>query len=129
MDNRKTMYEELIARITRAVDASEKWAENGWAVTFGPRGEEVLNLKSAEALGRAISFRREAINYWKQAQLTGQDAAASGRKALRALEAGDEPAAMNALYFCRYIEAPFAQQANTWSPLYDSLSAKTACCC
>jgi hypothetical protein len=123
------MYEELIARITRAVDASEKWAENGWAVSFGPRGEVVANLKSAEALGRTISFRREAVNYWQQVRLTGQDAAASGRKALRALEAGDEPAALDALYFCRYIEAPFALQAKTWGPLYDSLAAKTACCC
>ncbi|TCD48232.1 hypothetical protein [Chlorobium sp. N1] len=122
------MNEELIARVKSAVEASEKWAENGWRVTFGPRGEEVSSLTAAEALPRPTSFRREAVNYWRQAQLTGHDAAVSGRKAIRALEAGDEPAALDALYFCRYIEAPFAEQARTWGPLYESMTAGAACC-
>lgn len=122
------MNQELIARVQRAVEASEQWAETGWPVTFGPRSEVVANLKAAEALPKTASFRREAQNYWRQARLTGTDAAEWGRKAIRALEAGDEPAALDALYFCRYIEEPFARQARTWGPFYDSLTAHAGCC-
>ncbi|MDT9546611.1 MAG: hypothetical protein HQ516_05185 [Chlorobium sp.] len=120
------MYEELIGRVEKAIDASERWAETGWPVAFGSRSISVPSLKEAEALPRTAVFRREAINYWKQVQLTGTDAAASGRKALQALKKGELEMAIGALYFCRYQEAPFASSTNTWTKLYDAVLNKAA---
>ncbi|HCD35679.1 hypothetical protein [Chlorobium phaeovibrioides] len=120
------MYEELIGLVQQAIDASERWAETGWPVAFGSRNVSVPSLKEAEALPRTAVFRREAVNYWKQVQLTGADAAASGRKALRALKQGDLELAAGALYFCRYQEAPFASSTSTWTKLYDAVLNKAA---
>lgn len=114
------MSEDVVYQVQEAIDHSRKWAETGWPVTFGPRNAEVSSLKQAQSLPKNFIFRQEAINYWNQAKLTGNDAAESGQKALDALEAGDVAAADNALYFCQFIEKPFADYSKTWLPLYEA---------
>ncbi len=120
------MSEDLIYQVEEAITASRKWAETGWPVTFGPRNVEVSSLKQAESLPKTFVFRQEAANYWMQAKLTGNDAADSGQKALDALKTGKLSAAANALYFCQFIEKPFAEQAKTWLPLYEACKGKLA---
>jgi hypothetical protein len=114
------MSEDVIQQVQGAVTRSRKWAETGWPVTFGPRNVEVSSLSQAKSLPKNFVFRQEAVNYWNQAQLTGNDAADSGQKALDALKSGNLAAAENALYFCQFIEKPFADSAKTWSPLYEA---------
>ena len=120
------MSEDVIYQVQEAIASSRKWAETGWPVTFGPRNVELSSLKQAESPPKNFIFRLEAINYWKQAKLTGNDAADSGQKALDALNKGDLSAAENALYFCQFIEKPFAEDAKTWLPLYEAFKGKRA---
>jgi len=120
------MYEDLIGRVEKAIEASDRWAETGWPIAFGSRNVPCPLSKRPKPLPRTALFRREAINYWKQVRLTGADAAASGRKAAAALKRGDLEMAIGALYFCRYQEAPFASSANTWTKLYDAVLNKAA---
>jgi len=114
------MFEDLIRRVEEATAASRQWAETGWPATFGPRGVAVPTLREAKALPKNAVFREEAVNYWNQARLIGNDAADAGQKALDALRRGDLSAADDALYFCQYVEKPFAEQAKTWLPLYEA---------
>ena len=79
------MYEELIEQTEKAIDLSMNWAKRGWKVTFGPRQTNVSSLEEAEELDKTFVYRDEAVNYWKQARLTGYDAGISGQKALEAL--------------------------------------------
>ena len=120
------MSEDVINQVQEAIVSSRKWAETGWSVTFGPRNVEVSSLKLAQSLPKTFVFRQEAANYWLQVQLTGNDAADSGQKALDALKSGNLSAADNALYFCQFIEKPFAEQAKTWLPLYNAFKGKLA---
>ena len=113
------MSEDVIYQVQEAIECSRKWAETGWPVTFGPRNVEVSSLAQAQSLPKNFVFRQEAVNYWNQAKLTGNDAADSGRKALDALKNGNFSAAENALYFCQFIEKPFVECAKTWLPLYE----------
>ncbi|ARM30046.1 hypothetical protein [Prosthecochloris sp. HL-130-GSB] len=112
------MIDDVISRVEQAVGASERWADTGWQVGFGPRNITVSNLAEAEALPRTSVYRHEAINYWRQVRLTGGDTAAAGRKALEALSFGHLKEADDALYLCQYLEQPFEGRANTWIPLY-----------
>lgn len=80
------MYEDLIKKTEAAIDNSLHWAERGWSVTFGPRQTEINSLQAAEELPDTFVYRMEAINYWKQARLTGHDAGVSGKKALASLK-------------------------------------------
>ena len=120
------MSEDVIYQVQEAIASSRKWAETGWPVTFGPRNVELSSLKQAESQPKNFIFRLEAINYWKQAKLTGNEAADSGQKALDALKNGNLSAAENALYFCQFIEKPFAEDAKTWLPLYEAFKGKRA---
>lgn len=113
------MYEEVMRQIEKAIESSEQWAVTGWSAAFGSRQVVVGNLKDAEALPRNAVYRLEAINYWKQVEQTGHDAAEAGRKALDALRNGDECTAADALYFSQYVEKPIAVFSNTWGPLYE----------
>lgn len=120
------MHEETIQQIEAAVAASRSWAETGWPASFGNRQVAVNSLKEAEALSRKEACRLEAVNYWKQVKLTGEDTAAAGGKALEALRRGDECAAADALYFCQYVEKPIADSSKTWAPLYEAFCS-TVC--
>ncbi len=120
------MSEDVIHQVQEAIASSRKWAETGWPVTFGPRNVEVSSLKQAQSLPKNFVFRLEALNYWNQAKLTGNDAADSGQKALDALKNSNVSAADNALYFCQFIEKPFAENAKTWLPLYEAFKEKRA---
>jgi len=120
------MSEDVINQVQKAIACSRKWAETGWPVTFGHRNVELSSLKQAESQPKNFIFRLEAINYWQQAKLTGNDAADSGQKALDALNNGDLSAAENALYFCQFIEKPFADYSKTWLPLYEAFKEKRA---
>jgi hypothetical protein len=120
------MIDELIRQVEAAVEASSHWAETGWPATFGFRNVEVANLKEAEALVRTDVCREEAVNYWRQARLTGGDAANAGRMALEALKTGRIDAAEGALYLCQYLEKPFEAQAKTWGPVYLAFRAECA---
>jgi hypothetical protein len=122
------MIDEIIRKVEAAVEASSRWQDTGWPAAFGPRNVEVPNLKAAEALPRTAVYREEAVNYWRQARLTGVDTAAAGGKALEALKRGDLAAADNALYLCQYLEKPFEGHANTWVPLYGEFRTECACC-
>ena len=92
------MYESLIEQTQKAIEHSLKWAETGWGMTFGDRQVNVGSLKEAEELPPHFVYREEALNYWKQVQLTGSDAAASGKKALAALEREDFKGAEDFVY-------------------------------
>ncbi|NTU97627.1 MAG: hypothetical protein HGA62_07445 [Chlorobiaceae bacterium] len=118
------MFQDVISEVRKAVDSSRHWAETGWQVSFGPRAITVCTLREAEALPRNSVVRLEAQNYWKQAQLTGNDAADWGEKAISALDAGDLKGASDALYFTQYIEKPFSDSSKTWLPLYESFVAR-----
>jgi hypothetical protein len=120
------MSEDLRYQVEEAISSSRKWAETGWPVTFGPRNVEVSSLKQAQSLPKNFVFRQEAANYWNQAKLTGNDAADSGQKALDSLKNGNFSAAENALYFCQFIEKPFAEYAKTWLPLYEAFKEQRA---
>ncbi|MEI6757764.1 MAG: hypothetical protein FDX18_00245 [Chlorobium sp.] len=120
------MFDDLIQEVQDAIECSRNWAVKGWPVTFGPRNTAVSSLKEAEALPRNFIFRQEAVNYWKQVRLTGNDAADSAVKAVQALQSGNAGAAENALYLCQYIEKPFAEYAGTWNPVYDALKTRLA---
>ncbi len=122
------MSEEVINKVQEAIACSRKWAETGWPVTFGSRNVEVLSLKQAQLRPKNFVFRQEAVNYWNQAKLTGNDAADSGQRALDALNKGNFKAADNALYFCQFIEKPFAEYSKIWSPLYEALHEKLTGC-
>ncbi|NTW83363.1 MAG: hypothetical protein HGB36_08365 [Chlorobiaceae bacterium] len=118
------MFEDVISEIQKAVDNSRHWSETGWTVTFGSRNIEISSLKQAEALPRNSAIRLEAINYWKQARLTGNDSGDWGDKAVAAMQAGDIKSASDALYFSQFIEKPFVESASTWLPLYESFIAR-----
>ncbi|MEI6652897.1 MAG: hypothetical protein WCL42_10035 [Chlorobiaceae bacterium] len=120
------MSEDVIHQVQEAIACSRKWSETGWPVTFGSRNVEVSSLKQAESLPKNFVFRMEAINYWNQAKLTGNDAADSGQKALDALKNSNFFAADNALYFSRFIEKPFADYSKTWQPLYEAFKEQQA---
>ena len=96
------MVDDVITALQNAIEISRNWAKTGWSVTFGPRNTEVLSLEQAKALPKNFLFREEAVNYWRQAQLTGNDAADSGEKALKALKSGNLSVAADALYFSQY---------------------------
>ncbi|NTV05425.1 MAG: hypothetical protein HGA59_02820 [Chlorobiaceae bacterium] len=118
------MSEDVTYQVQEAIAVSKKWSETGWPVTFGPRNVEVSSLKQAQSLPKNFIFRQEAVNYWNQVKLTGNEAADSGQKALDALKDGNFSAAENALYFCQYIEKPFTDSSKTWLPLYEALKEK-----
>ena len=120
------MSEDLIRLVQDAIACSRKWSDTGWSVTFGGRNVEVSSLKQAQALPKNVVFRPEALNYWNQAKLTGNDAADSGQRALDALKNGNLSAADNALYFCQYIEKPFTESSKTWQPLYAAIKGELA---
>lgn len=120
------MFDDLILQLREAIESSEAWSDKGWPVTFGARNVDVPTLKQALALPKTCVFREEAINYWKQAQLTGHDSAEAGRKALAALEQGNLVAASDALYFAQYLEKPVAEHSRTWLPLYEAIMARRA---
>ena len=118
------MYEELIEKTEKAIELSMNWAKNGWDVSFGPRQTKVNSLEEAEGLDKTFVYRDEAVNYWKQARLTGYDAGVSGQKALEALKNEDLKSAEDHLYFCQYIEKPFADSSKTWADLYKDVKEK-----
>ena len=118
------MYEELIEQTEKAIDLSMNWAKRGWKVTFGPRQTNVSSLEEAEELDKTFVYRDEAVNYWKQARLTGYDAGISGQKALEALKNEDLKNAEDHLYFCQYIEKPFAESSKTWGALHSAVKEK-----
>ena len=120
------MYEELIEKTEKAIELSMNWAKNGWDVSFGPRQTKVTSLEEAEGLEKTFVYRDEAVNYWKQAKLTGYDAGISGKKALEALKKEDLKSAEDHLYFCQYIEKPFADSSKTWGDLYRIVKEKMA---
>jgi len=120
------MYEDLIKETEKAIELSMNWAKNGWDVTFGPRHTNVSSLEKAEGLDKTFVYRDEAVNYWKQARLTGYDAGVSGKKALEALKKEDLKSAEDHLYFCQYIEKPFADSSKTWGDLYRVVKEKIA---
>ncbi|NTU92469.1 MAG: hypothetical protein HGA56_00470 [Chlorobiaceae bacterium] len=120
------MKDEMMRWIEKAIEASSRWPETGWAATFGTRNVEVPNLKAAEALPKTAVYREEAVNYWHQVRLAGVDTAEAGRKALDALGHGDSCRAIDALYFCHYLEKPFEGRANTWIPLYEAIRESSA---
>ena len=93
------MVDDVITTLQNAIEISRNWAKTGWSVTFGPRNTEVLTLEQAQALPKNFVFREEAVNYWRQAQLTGNDAADSGEKALKALKNGNLSVAADARDF------------------------------
>ena len=118
------MYEELIEKTEKAIESSMNWAKNGWDVSFGPRHTKVNSLEEAEGLDKTFVYKDEAVNYWKQARLTGYDAGISGQKALEALKNKDLKSAEDHLYFCQYIEKPFADSSKTWADLYKDVKEK-----
>lgn len=120
------MMEDMIPMVEKAIDAASHWPDNGWPVAFGNRQIEVNSLKAAESLPKNAVYREEAINYWRQARLTGQDTADSGKKALEALKNGNLGEVHNALYLCQYLELPFESAAKTWRPVYEAFMAKCA---
>ena len=120
------MYEELIKKTEAAIDNSLHWAERGWPVTFGPRQTEINSLQAAEELPETFVYRMEAINYWKQARLTGHDAGVSGKKALASLKKGDLKDAEDHLYFSQYVEKPFEEYSKTWFSVYEAAKAEMA---
>jgi len=120
------MYEELIKKTEKAIEISMNWAKNGWDVSFGPRQTKVTSLEEAEGLDKTFVYKDEAVNYWKQARLTGYDAGISGQKALEALKNEDLKSAEDHLYFCQYIEKPFADSSKTWAGLYKDVKEKIA---
>ena len=120
------MYEELIKKTEAAIDNSLHWAERGWSVTFGPRQTEINSLQAAEELPETFVYRMEAINYRKQARLTGHDAGVSGKKALASLKKGDLKDAEDHLYFSQYVEKPFEEYSKTWFSVYEAAKAEMA---
>jgi len=113
----------LIKKTEAAIDDSMHWAERGWTVTFGPRQTEINSLQAAEELPETFVYRSEAINYWKQARLTGYDAGISGQKALESLKNGDLKDAEDHLYFSQYVEKPFAESSKTWVNVHQAAKA------
>ena len=120
------MYEDLIKKTEAAIDNSLHWAERGWSATFGPRQTEINSLQAAEELPDTFVYRMEAINYWKQARLTGHDAGVSGKKALASLKKGDLKDAEDHLYFSQYVEKPFEEFSKTWVSVYEAAKAEMA---
>jgi hypothetical protein len=120
------MYEDLIKKTEAAINNSLHWAERGWSVTFGPRQTEINSLQAAEELPDTFVYRMEAINYWKQARLTGHDAGVSGKKALASLKKGDLKDAEDHLYFSQYVEKPFEEFSKTWVSVYEAVKAEMA---
>jgi hypothetical protein len=116
----------LIKKTEAAIDNSLHWAERGWSVTFGPRQTEINSLQAAEELPETFVYRMEAINYWKQARLTGHDAGVSGQKALESLKKGDLKDAEDHLYFSQHVEKPFAEFSKTWVKVHDAAKAEMA---
>ncbi len=122
------MFEDVIPQMEEAVERSRKWAENGWRMGFGPQNAPVDSLKEAEALPVSFIYREEAVSYWRQVHLMGNDAADSGEKAVEALKNGNIDAAEKALYLSSYIERPYENYTSTWSSLYEAIKEKMAEC-
>ncbi|TNJ40121.1 hypothetical protein FGF66_02210 [Chlorobaculum thiosulfatiphilum] len=120
------MMDDMIPMVEKAIETSSHWPDNGWPVAFGNRQVEVSSLKAAESLPKNAVYREEAINYWRQARLTGNDTAESGKKALEALKKGNLADVHDALYLCQYLELPFEAAAKTWRPVYEAFMAKCA---
>jgi hypothetical protein len=123
---RRSMSEDLIRQVEDAIACSRSWAEKGWPVTFGPRNVAVSSLKEAKSLPATFLYRQEALNYWNQARLMGNDAGDAGMKALDALKSGNMRAAHDALYLSQYIEKPLADNARTWHPVYEAFTSGAA---
>lgn len=120
------MMDDMIPMVEQAIETSSRWPETGWPAAFGNRQVEVNSLKVAESLPKSAVYREEAINYWRQARLTGLDTAESGKKALEALKKGNLGDVHDALYLCQYLELPFEAAAKTWRPVYEAFMARCA---
>ncbi len=122
------MFEDIIPRIEGTVEHSRKWAENGWVMGFGPKNAPVNSLKEAEALPVSFVYREEAVNFWRQIRLMGNDAADSGEQAIEALKSGNSDAAEKALYLASYIERPYENYTSEWKSLYETVKEKMVEC-
>ena len=117
----EAMYEDLIELASKAVDRSLQWAQIGWPVTFGRKGKEVSSLQGAQELPENDIYREEALDYWSNVELLGQDAAAYGRKSISFLEKGELKAAESLIYQALYTERPCARYSTTWGIVHDSV--------
>jgi len=118
--------DDMILMVEKAIDSSLHWPETGWPATFGPRNIEVSSLKAAESLPKTAVYREEAINYWNQARLIGNDTADAGRRALESLKGDRLADAGSALYLCQYLEKPFELHSRTWLPIYEAFRSHCA---
>ncbi|MBF0447899.1 MAG: hypothetical protein HQL67_06830 [Magnetococcales bacterium] len=110
-------------QLDKSISEAENWATTGWKVTFGSRDVEINSIAEAEALKESFQNRLEAINYWRDIENLGSETAQIGRKAKTALEKGDVKAAINSVYFARYLEKRINEKAPTWSAALSALEA------
>lgn len=115
------MSQDLIQEIKQAIETSNKWAETGWEMKFGPRNESVNSLKDAEALPHGHAFKMEAIAYWIRVKQAGEECSEYGKKAIEALEKNNVKAADDALYYAHFVEKFYEKQTQTWTPIYNKV--------
>lgn len=117
----KFMSQDLINDIKKAIEISNSWAENGWAMTFGPRKYSVNSLKEAEALSHENVFKIEAVAYWIRVKQAGEEASSYGQKAIEALESNNMKAADDAIYYACFLEKFYDKHTQTWKPVYNKI--------
>ncbi len=109
---------EIAGDIENAVQATKRWAETGWPMTFGKLQRSVNTLTEANALEESFVYRLEAQSYWRRVKEAGGEAASWGERALAALRKGDVKDADDSLYFAVYLERPIRGDAPVWGPVY-----------
>ncbi|MEO5367815.1 MAG: hypothetical protein H7831_15930 [Magnetococcus sp. WYHC-3] len=110
---------QLLQAVEKSIAEARAWADSGWPMTFGGRGEAVNSLGEAEAKSERFVYRQEAINYWRDVQEMGEECAASAEKAKAALESGSPQRAADQLYFASFVEKRTNMVGR--SPLFDPL--------
>jgi hypothetical protein len=111
--------------LDKAIDKASSWAVTGWSMTFGNRNVPVNSLQDAQILKNSFPNRLEALSYWEDIELLGQETAEHGKKAKAALEQGDLHGAKNSLYLACYLEKRINENSPTWGPAYLALTQES----
>lgn len=115
------MNEEMIKKVTEAIDEVKNWPIKGWKMTFGPRNVEVNSLQAALDQPKDFVYKIEAVDYWQNVSLIGHDIIEYLEMTRAALKEGDMKAAENKVYYAQYLEKPLEHLTGVSKPLWESI--------
>ena len=117
------MHDDLIKEVEKAIAGTKKWATEGWATSFGPRGTIIHNLAEANAQPDTFVYKLEAIAHWERIGIQAHEAVMWAERAVKALKAGNLNDADDCVYQGVVVEKSFNEHAPTWGDVYKKVRA------